>query len=322
MKAIVHDRYGSPDVLHLRDVDIPSIDDDGVLIEVHASSVNALDWHCTRGKPYIMRLDGSFRTPRPKVRGVDLAGRVVAVGKNVTRFQPDDDVFGASDSSFAEYAATTSQRISHKPLGLTYEQAATLNVAGLTALQGLRDKGQLRAGHKLLIIGAGGGVGTFAVQLGKWMGAHVTAVTRTESVDVVRSIGADEVIDHRVEDFTRLRERYDVVLDIGGSRPFVRCLRVLNSDGVLVVVGGPAGRWLAPADRMLKAMVLDRFVRQRVIPLVCKTDDAGRTLLAELTLAGTLSPVIDRQYALADTREAVRYLGSSYPRGKVVIKVR
>jgi NADPH:quinone reductase-like Zn-dependent oxidoreductase len=322
MKAIVHDRYGSPDVLELRDVDTPGIDDNGVLVEVHASSVNALDWHWMRGKPYIMRLDGSIRTPRPNVRGTDLAGRVVAVGKNVTRFKPGDDVFGASDSSFAEYAATTPERISHKPSGLTYEQAATLNVAGLTALQGLRDKARLKPDNKVLIIGAGGGVGTFAVQLAKWLGAHVTAVTRTESVDVVRSIGADEVVDHRTEDFTRRTERYDVVFDIGGSRPFTRCLRLMKSDGVLVVVGGPAGRWLAPADRMLKGFMLDRFVKQRVIPFVCKSDDAGRTLLADLTLAGKLSPVIDRQYTLRETPDALRYLGTGHPRGKVVIKIR
>lgn len=322
MKAIVQHGYGSPDVLEPREIGIPTVDDRGVLVEVHAASVNALDWHTTRGMPYLIRLDQGFRNPRHRVRGVDLAGRVVATGKDVTRFKAGDDVFGGSHGSFAEYTATTADRLASKPPGLTYEQAATLHVAGLTALQGLRDKAQLHAGQKVLINGAGGGVGTFAVQLARWLGAHVTAVTRTESVEMVRSVGADEVIDHRVEDFTRRAERYDVIFDIGGNRPLAHCRRVMARNGVLVAVGGPAGRWLEPAGRMARAGLLSPLVSQRVVPFISKNDVPGLTLLAELAGARTISPVIHRRYALADAPEAIRQVGEGHARGKVVLAVR
>jgi NADPH:quinone reductase-like Zn-dependent oxidoreductase len=322
MKAIVQDRYGSPDVLALRDVETPPIDDHGVLVEVHAASVNALDWHTTRGMPYLIRMDEGFRKPRHSVRGVDLAGRVVAVGKHVARLKPGDEVFGGSTGSFAEYAATTEDRLAPKPSGFTYEQAAALHVAGMTALQGLCEKAQLQAGQRVLINGAGGGVGTFAVQIAKWLGAHVTAVTRAESIDVVRSIGADEIIDHRSEDFTRRGERYDVLFDIGGNRPFAHCRRVVARNGTIVAVGGPAGRWLAPATRMFKALALSPFVSQRLVPFLSKNDRVSLARLAELSEAGKISPVIDRRYALTGVPEAVRYLGAGRARGKIVITVR
>jgi NADPH:quinone reductase-like Zn-dependent oxidoreductase len=322
MKAIVQDGYGSPDVLTLRDIEAPAIDDRGVLVEVHAASVNALDWHMTRGMPYVLRAAEGLRTPRHSVRGVDFAGRVVAVGKEVRALQPGDTVFGGSNGSFAEYTATTEGQLAPMPSGFTFEQAAALHVAGLTALQGLRDKAQLQRGQKVLINGAGGGVGTFSVQIAKWLGAHVTAVTRTESIDMVRALGADEVIDHRVEDFTRRSERYDVLFDIGGNRPLAHCRRVLTRNGILAVVGAPAGRWLEPATRLFTAVALSPFVSQRLVPFVSKNDYASLTVLAGLAEMGKLSSVIDRQYALSDAAEALRYLGAGRARGKIVIKIR
>jgi NADPH:quinone reductase-like Zn-dependent oxidoreductase len=321
MKAIVQSAYGGPDVLALRDIEMPSIGERGVLVQVHAASVNALDWHMTRGMPYLLRIGEGFRKPKDDVRGVDVAGRVVAVGKDVTRFRPGDDVFGGANGSFAEFAATTEGRLAAMRPEFTYVQAATLHIAGLTALQGLRDKAQLQAGQSVLINGAGGGVGTFAVQIAKWLGARVTAVTRTESVELVRSIGADEVIDYSVEDFTRRSERYDVLFDVGGNRPFRHCRRVMTRTGILVAVGGPAGRWLAPASRMIKAIALSRLVTQQLIPYMSKSSRVDLTLLAELTAAGAISPVIDRSYALAEVPEAMRFVGTGAARGKVTIRI-
>jgi NADPH:quinone reductase-like Zn-dependent oxidoreductase len=320
VKAVVQEGYGSPDVLKLREVATPSIADQGLLVQVHAASVNALDCHITRGTPYLVRI-GGLRTPKDRIRGVDLAGRVVAVGKNVTRFKPGDEVFGGSDGSFAEYAPTTENRLTSKPPALSFEQAATLYIAGLTALQGLRDKARVQAGQRVLINGAGGGVGTFAVQIARWLGAWVTAVTRTESVDLVRSIGADEVINHRMEDFTRRNERYDVVFDIGGNRPFGHCRRVMARNAVLVAIGAPAGRWLAPATRLLKAAALSPFGSRRFVPFVARPDPRALALLAELTQAGTITPVIDRRYPLEDTAKAVAHVERGQARGKVVIQV-
>lgn len=322
MKAIVQTGYGSPDVLALREIERPDIGDRDVLVEVHAASVNALDWHSTRGMPYLMRLSEGLRAPRHRVRGVDLAGRVVAAGRDVTRLKPGDEVFGGSNGSFAEYAATTEDRLARKPPGFTYEEAAAMHVAAMTAIQGLRDRAQLRPGHSVLIHGAGGGVGTFAVQIAKWLGARVIAVTRTENVDLVRSLGADEVIDYRAEDFTRRGERYDVLFDIGGSRPFTHCRRVVARGGTIVAVGGPAGRWLAPATRMIKAAMLSPFVSQRVIPFLSRDDHASLTLLADLAAAGHIRSIIERRYALAEAPEAIRYVGSGSARGKVVITVK
>jgi NADPH:quinone reductase-like Zn-dependent oxidoreductase len=321
MKAIVQEGYGLPDVLKLREVETPDIDHQGVLVAVHAASVNALDCHIIRGMPYLVRM-GGLRAPRESIRGVDLAGRVVAVGKNVTRFKPGDEVFGGSNGSFAEYAPTTEDQLASKPPGLSFEQAATLNIAGLTALQGLRDKAQVQPGERVLINGAGGGVGTFAVQIAKWLGASVTAVTRSESVDLVRSIGADQVINYRIEDFTRRSERYDVLFDIGGNRSFGQCRRVMAPNAVLVVIGAPPGRWLAPATRLLKAAALSPFGSRRAVPFVCKRDPLALALLAELTQAGTISPVIDRRFPLRDAPEAIGHVETGQARGKVVIHVR
>jgi NADPH:quinone reductase-like Zn-dependent oxidoreductase len=308
LKAIVQVGYGSPDTLELREIEMPVTGDDGVLVEVHAASVNALDWHLARGVPFFIPLLEAIGAPKHRVRGVDLAGRVTAVGRNVTRFRPGDEVLGGADGSFAEFTVTTEKRLAPKPAGITFEQAATLNVAGLTALLGLRDRARVRAGHRVLVNGAGGGVGTFAVQIAKWLGAHVTAVTRAGSADLVRSIGADEVIDHHAEDFTSRRDRWHVIFDIGGNRPFSRCRRVMEPGGILVAVGGPAGRWLAPASRLLQAVMLWPLTRRRrVVPFVSKSDPEGLALLAGLVERG-ITPVIDRRFALSETAEAVRLL--------------
>lgn len=320
MKAIVQDRYGTPEMLRLRDVDTPTIDDNGILVEVRAAAVNALDWHMTRGMPYVIRLGEGLRKPRSAIRGVDVAGRVTAVGSAVTRFKVGDDVFGGTNGSFAEFAATTVDRLAHKPAALTYEQAAAMHVAGLTALQALRDKARVQAGQRVLINGAGGGVGVFAVQLAKWLGTHVTAVTRTESSDRMRMIGADEVIDYRKQDFTQQRERYDVVIDIGGNRPFLECRRVMTPTGVLVVVGGPAGA-LAPATRLLGAAALSPFISQTLLPFISKNDADGLALLAQLAEQGKLTPVMDASYALRETAQAIRHVGEGRARGKVTINV-
>ena len=323
MKAIVQEGYGSPDTLKLRDIGMPSAGSDGVLVEVHAASVNALDWHVARGVPFFIPMLEAIGAPKHRVRGVDLAGRVTSVGRNVTRFKPGDEVFGAADGSFAEFTVTTEKRLAPKPPGVTFEQAATLNVAGLTGLQGLRDRARVRAGQRVLVNGAGGGVGTFAVQIAKWLGARVTAVTRAGSVDLVRSLGADEIIDHGAEDFTSRRDRWDVIFDIGGAQPFSRCRRVVEPEGILVAIGGPAGRWLAPAGRLLEAAIRSVLGgRPRVVPFVAKTDPEDLALLAGLVERGTITPVIDRRYALHETAEAVRRLGVAHVCGKVVVNTR
>jgi NADPH:quinone reductase-like Zn-dependent oxidoreductase len=323
VKAIVQEGYGSPDALKLREVETPAAGDDGVLVEVHAASVNALDWHLARGVPFFIPILEAIGAPKYRIRGVDLAGRVTAVGKNVTRFKPGDEVLGGADGSFAEVTVTTEKRLASKPASITFEQAATLNVAGLTALQGLRDRARVRAMQRVIVNGAGGGVGTFAVQIAKWLGAYVTAVTRAGSVDLVRSLGADEIIDHDVEDFTSRSDRWDVIFDIGGNRPFSRCRRVLEPNGILVAIGGPAGRWVAPAGRMIKAVMLWPLTRRRrVVPFVAKSDPEGLALLAGLVERGTITPVIDRRFALSETAEAVRRLGTGHMQGKVVINTR
>jgi NADPH:quinone reductase-like Zn-dependent oxidoreductase len=320
VKAIVQVAYGLPHALELREVERPRIGDGQILVRVHAASVNALDFHIARGMPLLIRASG-LRAPRENIRGVDLSGRVEAVGKNVTGFNTGDEVFGGGDGSFAEYTATTPKRLSLKSSALTYEQAAAFFIAGLTALQGLRDKARLQAGQRALIIGAGGGVGTFAVQIAKWLGADVTAVTRTENIDLVRSLGADEVIDYRTEDFARRGKRYDVLFDISGNRSFADCRRVLAPKGMLVAVGGPAGRWLAPLTRLLGAVALSPFVSQTLTPFVAKPRAADLTLMQDLAVAGKLRPVIDREYALSEAAEALTYVGTGRARGKVIIKI-
>jgi len=321
MKALVQDRYGPPERLQLREIATPAVDETGVLVRIHAASVNALDWHTTRGMPYLIRLSDGMRRPRHRVRGVDLAGRVEGVGAAVTRFAPGDAVFGGANGSFAEYAVTTADRLAPMPKGVEWGEAAALHVGGLTALQGLRDGARVQPGQRVLIHGAGGGVGIFAVQLAGWLGAHVTAVTRTECVEMVRSLGANEVVDYQAEDFTRRGERYDVLFDIGGNRPLLACRRVLTKRGTYLAVGAPAGRWLAPASRLGRAAALSPFVSQRFAPFLSRNDAGGLALLGELAGAGQIRTVVDREYSLQEAIAAIRYVGEGRARGKVVVRV-
>ncbi len=318
MKAIVQDGYGSPDVLKLREIEMPVVGDDGVLVRVSAASLNAADWHLMQRLPHLIGM--LLRSSRSSVRGFDVAGHVEAVGKNVTRFKPGDEVFGTGSGTFAEYVTTSEDRLAPKPRNLTFEQAAAIPVAGVTALQGLRDKAHVQPGQRVLIYGAGGGVGTFAVQIARSLGAHVTAVSSTRNVDLLRSIGADEVVDYTKEDFTRRGQRYDVLFDIGANRSFADCRRVLVTNGTLVLAGAPKG-FGAILSRLLKAQLLSRIGSQRIASFLARVRHEDLVVLKELVEAGKLSPVIDRQYPLSEVPDAVRYVGTGAARGKVVISV-
>jgi NADPH:quinone reductase-like Zn-dependent oxidoreductase len=317
MRAIVQDRYGSPDFLELREIEKPIVGDDRVLVRVLSASVNAADWHLMRRLPHVIGM--LLRMPMSRIRGGDLAGRVEAVGKNVARFKPGDEVFGVGIGTFAEYATAFEDRLAPKPGNLTFEQAAAIPIAGCTALQGLRDKAHVLPGQRVLIYGAGGGVGTFAVQIAKSLGAHVTAVTNSENVDLLHSIGADEVIDYAREDFTRRAERYDVLFDIGANRTYADCRRVLAPNGKLVLCGAPRGFW-APLCGLLKTQLRSRTSSKRIV-FLARVRHEHLVVLKELAEAGKLSPVIDRQYPLSEVPDALRYLGSGHARGKVVINV-
>jgi NADPH:quinone reductase-like Zn-dependent oxidoreductase len=317
MKAIVQERYGSPDGLALREIEKPVPGDTQVLVRVRAASLNAMDWHLMHRLPHLIAT--ILRLPRSRVRGSDLAGQVEAVGTNVTRLKPGDEVFGVAVGAFAEYALSTEDRLAPKPPNLTFEQAAALPVAGISALQGLRDQGHVHSGQRVLIHGAGGGVGTFAVQIAKALGAYVTAVTSGRNLDLMRSIGADEAIDYAREDFTRGARRYDVVFDSGGTRSYAECQRVLVPSGILVLCGAPNGMW-ALLSRMVKGMLTPRAGRRRrsFLARIRRTDLVA---LKELAEGGKVTPVIDRQYPLREVPEALRYLGTRQARGKVVIGV-
>ncbi len=321
MKAIVQEGYGSADVLRLREIDKPAVTDGRVLVRVRAASVNALDWHSVHGGLLLRIVSSLMRQQEVQVRGVDLAGTVEAVGTNVTRLRPGDEVFGGAPAAFAEFASAREDRLLPKPRTLTFEQAAAMGVAGRTALQGLRDHAQLKAGQRVLIHGAGGGVGTFAVQIAKALGAHVTAVTGTRNVELVRSLGPDEVIDYTTEDFTRRPQRYDAVLDVAATRSVGDLRRVLAPNGVLVLVGAPKRGWIAIFAHIISALVRSRLLRQRVLFFVAKPDLQDLVVLRELIEAGKLRPVIDRTYPLSEAAEAVRYVGSGQARAKVVISV-
>jgi len=322
VKAIVQERYGTTGVLALRDLPTPALGDQGVMVEVHAAAVNALDWHTMRGMPYLIRLSEGLRRPRHRIRGVDLAGHVVAVGPQVTTLRVGDPVFGGADGSFAELAVTTAPRLAAWPAGFSAGEAAALHVAGMTALQGLQRAAQVQPGQRILILGAGGGVGTCAVQIAKALGAHVTAVTRTESLALVRALGADEAIDHTAGDFTQGPPRFDAVFDIGGRLAFRKLRRMTARTGCIVVVGAPAGRWLSPASRMLKAAVLSPLVSQRIVPFLSANDQTSLARLAAMAAAGQVRPPIDRCFNLDEAPAAIRYVGEGRARGKVVIAVR
>jgi NADPH:quinone reductase-like Zn-dependent oxidoreductase len=321
MRAIVQDRFGKPDVLELREVDQPEVGDDEVLVRVIATSVNPADWYAMAGFPYVARPQMGLRTPRARL-GLDVAGEVVAVGERVTRFKAGDEVFGAGSGTLAEYAAVPEDALVAKPANLSFEQAAAVPVAGLTALQGLRDKGGIRPGRRVLINGASGGVGTFAVQVAKAFGADVTGVCSPRNVDLVASLGADQVIDYTRQDFTRTGRRYDLLLDVAGSRPWSACRRVLDPGATLVLVGAPKGsRLLGPLDHILGVALASLRAGQTVRFFISTARTADLAALGELLAAGTVTPVVERSYALRDAAEALRYLGQGHAKGKLVVTV-
>src|ERR671921_2890503 len=323
MKAIVRYRYGPPDVLQLREIDKPEIAEDEVLVRVYAAGVDRGVWHIMTGLPYPIRLAGfGLRAPKNPVIGMDLAGVVEEVGKDVSRFRPGDEVFGIGKGSYAEYAPALEAKLAPKPSNLTFEQAAALAISGSTALQAVRDHAKVRRGQKVLIIGASGGVGTYAVQIAKAFGAHVTGVSSTKKVEMVRSIGADHVIDYTQEDFAEGDKRYDVILDIGGNSSLARLRRALTPKGTLVIVGGEGGgRWLGGTDRQLRAMMLSPLVGQKLGTFVNKENHEDMFVLKELIESGKITPVIDRMYPLAEVPKAIRYLEGGHAKGKVVITV-
>lgn len=326
MKAVVYTDYGPPDVLQIRDIKKPVPNDDQVLVRVRAASVNPYDWHFIRGTPYIMRMMiGGLRKPKDPRVGVDYAGTVEAVGKNVTQFKPGDEVFGNRSGAFAEYLCARADRaVALKPANVTFEQAASVPVAALTALQGLRDHGKVQPGQKVLINGASGGVGTFAVQIAKTFGADVTGVCSGRNVDLVRSIGADHVIDYTKEDFTKSNERYDVILDNVGTQPLSGFRRVLKPKGICVMIGGGGpneGNWVGPMSRPIKAKLMSPFIDQKMGMMMAQGNKADLNILADLMQSGKVTPVIDRTYPLSEIREAIRYLETGRARGKVIITV-
>jgi NADPH:quinone reductase-like Zn-dependent oxidoreductase len=332
MKAIVQDRYGGPDVLRLRDVDTPRAGAHDLLVRVHASSINARDWHIMRGDPYVVRVMSpsvfGLAAPKMKIRGSDFAGRVEAVGSEVTSFCPGDEVYGdvgMPDGAFAEYLLAPQDLAERKPANLTFEQAATIPVAGNTALMGLRDAARLQAGQHILINGSSGGVGTFAVQIAKALGAEVTAVCSTRNVELMRSLGADQVIDYTRQDFVRGPMRYDVLFDLVGNRSLADCRRVVKPGGRVVLSGGGTSRggsFFGPMGPMVRAMVLSRLVRsQRLTVLMVTPSRASFSTLRELMESGKVTPIIDRTYPLERAGDAIRYMEVEHARAKIAISV-
>ena len=324
MKAVVQDTYGSAEVLGLRDIAKPDIGDHDVLVRVRAAGVNIADWAIMSGLPFIARPAPLYglRKPNNGVRGTDVAGVVEAVGRGVTRFLPGDEVFGWSTGSFAEYAAASEDELALKPINVTFEQAAAVPMAGLVALQALRDHGKVRAGQKVLINGASGGIGTFAVQIAKSLGADVTGVCSTRNVGLVRSLGADHVIDYTREDFTRNGERYDFILDNVANHSLSDLRRALTPTGTLVPNGGGFdNHWFASGGRIIRAVVLFRFGSQTLGNFLVSKKQTDLVVLKELIEAGTVAPVIDRTYPMSETRQAMGYIGAGHTQGKVAITV-
>jgi NADPH:quinone reductase-like Zn-dependent oxidoreductase len=323
MKAIVQDTYGSADVLEFRNVEEPVVGDRDVLLRVHAAGLDPGVWHLMTGLPYMVRFMGyGIRRPKIRIRGRDVAGTVKAVGRNVTRFRPGDEVFGICEGSFAEYASAREKKLALKPANLTFEQSATAPISAITALQSLRDKGKVRPGHKVLIIGAAGGVGAFAVQIAKAFGAEVTGVCSTTKLDLVRSIGADNAIDYTREDFTDGARRYDVIIDTAGRRPLSHLRRALAPKGTLVIVGGEGGgSWFGGFGRNFGAAMLSPLVPGKLTMLISKEKQEDLQSVKELLEAGEVTPVIDRTYSLGEAPEAIRYWEKGHARGKIVVTV-
>lgn len=321
MKAYVQCEYGAPDVLRLVDLDMPTPGSDQLLVKVHAAAINPLEFHYLRGTPYIMRLDGGLRKPADIRVGVDFAGTVVAVGANVSQFKPGDEVFGGRTGALAEYVTVLARSVVRKPNNVTFDQAAAVPVAAVTALQAVRDHGRVQPGQSVLINGASGGVGTFAVQIAKWLGANVSGVSSARNVDLVRSLGADTTIDYTTADYTQGGPRYDVIVDMVGNHSLRANLGVLTPRGIYVMVGGPEGRWIAPLDRVARMFVLSPFVGQQLVMFISSLNNADLTTLRDLMQAGTIASVIDRRYPFRELPEAIRYLETGRARGKIIISV-
>jgi NADPH:quinone reductase-like Zn-dependent oxidoreductase len=323
MKAIIQDTYGSEEVLELRDIEDPMVGEKDVLVQVRAAGAGPDQWHIMAGQPYFARLMLGFRRPRERVRGWDVAGTVEAVGADVTAYRPGDEVMGVAPGSFAELAIAKADKLVRKPARLSFEEAAAAPVSGVTALHALRDKAKVRPGQTVLVIGAGGGVGTLAVQIAKAFGAEVTGVASTSKLDLVRSIGVDDVIDYTREDFTDGSRTWDVIVDTAGRRPLRRLRRALTRKGTLVVVGGDGGgRWTGGFFRgMLRGPLLSPFVGQRLGGLSSKENQEDLRALAELIDAGAVTPVVGRTYSLGETPEAIRQIATGHARGKLVIAV-
>lgn len=326
MKAMAYTKYGPPAVLELTEVEEPTPKEDEVLLKVHAASVNPADWHLLRGEPYISRLQLGLRKPKDRILGCDVAGQVEAVGKNVTVLRPGDEMFGSpfmhGFGAFAERVCVPEDLLAPKPATLSFEQAASVPLAGSTALQGLRDHGRIEPGQRVLIIGASGGVGTFAVQIAKVLGAEVTGVCGTRNVEMVRALGADHIIDYTQEDFARRGQKYDLILQLAGTHSPSECRRALTSRGTLVLISGESdGRWIGAVDRIIKALVLSPFVGQKMASFTVKPNKEDLQFLKQLLEAGKLTPVIDRTYPLGETPEAIRYLEEGHAKGKIAISV-
>ena len=326
MKAIVRDNYGPSDVLELEDLGKPEPGDGEVLVRVHATSVNPADWHILRGDPYVSRLQLGLREPKDRVLGCDVAGRVETVGKNVTILRPGDEVFGSpfmhGFGAFAEHLRISEDLLAPKPANLSFEEAAAVPLAASTALQGLRDHGHIESGHRVLIVGASGGVGTFAVQIAKSFDAEVTGVCSTRNVEMVRSLGADHVIDYTQEDFTQSGRNYDLIFQLAGTRSPSECRRALSPEGTLVLSSGESdGRWIGPVGRIIRAALLSPFVKQKLTSFTVKPNKEDLLFLKQLIESGKLTPLIDRTYPLSEVPEAIRYLEEGHARGKVVISM-
>ena len=320
MQAIVQRRYGPTEVLELCEIPRPEPGDREVLIRVHAAGVDRGVWHLMAGRPLLVRPAFGIRAPKFPVPGMDLAGVVEAVGAKVTRFAPGDEVLGVGKGAFAEYATAPERKLVHKPAGLSFQQAGALGISGLTALQALRDHAQVQPGQHVLVVGASGGVGTYAVQVAKAFGAEVTGVCSTAKLDLVRSLGADHVVDYRRDDFAAGARRYDVIVDIGGNSPLSRLRRALTPAGTLVIVGGEGGgRWLGGLDRQLRAMLVSPFVGQKLTTFTSRGNAEDLAALTDLVENGQVTPTIDRTYALHEAPEAIRHLEAGHVRGKVVV---
>ncbi len=322
MKAIVHHCYGSADVLNVEEIEKPVPGDDEVLVKVVAAGVNPLDWHFVRGTPYFLRLMSGLGAPEITSLGVDFAGTVEAVGSNVSRFEPGDEVFGGGDGAFAEYLVLSEgAALVRKPADVSFEQAASVPIAAVTALQALRDLGNLEPGQQVLINGASGGVGTFAVQIAKSLGAEVTGVCSTRNLEMVRSIGADHLIDYTKEDYTESGKQYDLIIDMVGNHSLLENRRALKPEGIFVIVGGAKGNWLAPIAGPIKALMLSPFVGQEFVMILAEMRQDDLTILGDLMQTGKMTPVIDRRYRLSEVPDAIRYSEEGHAQGKTIINV-